>query len=100
MRRRSPLGPPPAELRTRLSRLRELTAWLLLHAELGEQLRRDCEALGIPAWTPAEDLSFRTWIEASGGEEARLLLVELDAALDRRIAELRAKEAEGREEPV
>lgn len=99
MRRARRVAPPTAgELRRRLERLRELLEWLVLHAELGESLRRDCAALGVPAWAPAEDLSFRTWIEEHGSEEARDLLAALDAALDRRIAEIEAREAAAEDE--
>jgi hypothetical protein len=90
--------PRPGALRSRLGALREKAGWLQLHAELGRDLRRALEEAGAPAWKPAEDLSFRGWIEAHGDELARQKLIALDEALDAELAELEAREAPEREE--
>jgi hypothetical protein len=85
--------PRPAVLRGRLDELRDKSAWLKLHAELGRDLRLGLEAAGVAAWKPAEDLSFRTWIEERCDEQARQRLIALDEALDAECEELLAREA-------
>ena len=89
--------PRPGALRGRLGALRDKACWLKLHAELGRDLRLALESAGAPAWRPAEDLSFRTWIEAHGGEVARQMLIALDEALDAEYAELQAREEQEHE---
>lgn len=80
--------PRPAELRERLARVQRTAAWLASHARLGRELRLHLAEAGSPTWTPAEDLSWRRWIERQGDDYAQLLLAELDAALDARLAEI------------
>jgi hypothetical protein len=75
-----------AELRARLAHLRETAAWLAGHAAIGRELRRTLAAAGSPTWRPAEDLSWRTWIERQGDEQARRLLAAIDELLEERSA--------------
>jgi hypothetical protein len=65
------------------------------HARLGAELRKILSERGIPAWKPAEDLSYRSWIEAHDDEDARALLAAVDELLDERRAEIEAREGEG-----
>ena len=78
-------------LRARLARLRKTCDYLVSHAELGADLRAAIAAAGSATWTPAEDLSWRTWIERQGDEEARRQLAALDELIDRLVAEMTAK---------
>ena len=80
-------------LRARLARLRKTCDYLVSHAELGADLRAAIAAAGSATWTPAEDLSWRTWIERQGDEEARRQLAALDALIDRLVEEITAREA-------
>jgi hypothetical protein len=84
-------------LRSRLEDLQDRASWLRTHAALGRGLRLALEEWGAPAWRPCGDLSFRSWTAVHGGEEARLLLALLDEALERRAAEIAAREAAGGE---
>ncbi len=78
------------ELAAQLARLRTSCEWLRLHARLGGQLREALTAAGSPAWRPAEDLGWRAWIGRHGDEYARALVLEIDALLDERAAEIAA----------
>ena len=82
-----------AELRTRLTRLRETASWLTDHAGIGGELRLVLAEQGSPSWPPAEDLSWRSWVERYGDEEARGLVAAIDELLEEMLA--RAKAGEG-----
>ena len=88
MRRRR--RPRLAELQARLTRLRQTSSWLVSHAAFGAALRADIAAAGSPTWRPCEDLSWRTWVERQGDEEARRQLAALDELIDELIAEAQA----------
>ena len=80
-----------SDLLARLARLRSACQWLRLHAELGGELREALNAAGSPTWAPAEDLSWRRWIEGQGDEHAQLLLAAFDAELEARAAQMKEK---------
>ena len=82
-----------AGLRTRLTRLRETASWLTDHAGIGGELRLVLAEQGSPTWPPAEDLSWRSWVERYGDEEARGLVAAIDELIDEMLA--RAKAGEG-----
>ena len=86
-----------AELQTRLTRLRETASWLSGHAALGREMGLMLVESGSPTWRPTEDLSWRTWIEREGDEQARHVLVALYELLEERAARIAASEesAEG-----
>jgi len=79
-----------SHLRGRLERLRDTCLYLQCNAKLGRELRRMLSEAGSPVWTPAEDLSWRTWIGRHGDENARALLAEIDTMLEERAAEIEA----------
>ena len=60
-------------------------ACLQCHAHLGRELREALVEAGSPAWTPAEDLSWRTWIERCG-DYARALIAAIDELLVEMVA--------------
>ena len=74
----------------RLARLRQTSDWLASHAALGAALRADIAAAGSPTWRPCEDISWRTWVEREGDEEARGRLAALDELIDELIARAQA----------
>ena len=80
-----------AELVARLARLRSACQGLRLHAQLGGELREALSETGSLTWAPAEDLSWRRWIEHHGDEYAQLLLAAFDAELEARAAQMKAK---------
>jgi hypothetical protein len=86
VKQRSPLQ--IAELQARLSCLRETSAWLASHATIGRELRLNLAAAGSPTWSPAEDLSWRSWVACCGDDNARELLAAIDELLEERAAEL------------
>jgi hypothetical protein len=77
--------PRPSELRARLARLRETSGWLRNRAGIGCELRTLLAKAGSPTWRPAEDLSWRSWIERQGDEEARGLLAAIDELLEEMV---------------
>ena len=79
-----------AELRTRLTRLHETASWLSNHAGIGAELRLVLAAQGSPTWPPAEDLSWRRWVERYGDAEARGLVAALDELLEEMCARAQA----------
>jgi hypothetical protein len=89
--------PRPEALRSRLDLLRERAGCVAAHARLGRDLRRILTEWGLPTWKPAEDLSYRRWIEVKGDEGARLLLAAIDEALEKRWAAIEEREARERE---
>ena len=60
-------------------------ARLQCHAHLGRELREALVEAGSPAWTPAEDLSWRAWIERFG-DYARALIAAIDELLVEMVA--------------
>jgi hypothetical protein len=84
-----------AELRARLTRLRQTSDWLASHAALGAALRADIAAAGSPTWRPSEDLSWRAWIEREGDEEARARVAAIDELLEEMVARAAAAEEAG-----
>ena len=81
-----------AELRSRLTHLHETASWLSSHAGLGAELRLVLAAQGAPSWPPAEDLSWRSWVERYGDEEARGLVAAIDELLEEMLAGAKAGE--------
>jgi hypothetical protein len=77
-----------ADLQARLTRLRESASWLTGHAAIGRELRSDLAKAGAATWRPAEDLSWRTWVERYGDEYARAFIAVLDELLEERAAGL------------
>ena len=63
-----------------------MCACLQCHAHLGRELREAFVEAGSPAWTPAEDLSWRAWIERFG-DYARALIAAIDELLVEMVAE-------------
>ena len=94
---RTPRRPRPEALRGRLDRLRERAVYVAAHARLGRELRRMLSEQGLPTWKPAQDLSYRRWIEANGDEEARTFLAAIDEVLEERWAAIKEREARERE---
>jgi hypothetical protein len=88
--------PRLAELRVRLTRLRGASSRLATRAGLGRQLRQLLTEAGSPIWKPAEDLSWRTWIESQGDEYARAILAAADELLQEMAARATAAEEEAR----
>ena len=86
--------PRLAELGERLAHLRQTSDWLASHAALGAALRAGLAAAGSPTWRPCEDLSFRSWIEREGDEEARGQLAALDELLEEMAARAEAGQAD------
>ena len=79
-----------AGLRTRLTRLRETASWLTNHAGIGGELRLILAAHGSPSWPPAEDLSWRSWVERHGDDEALGLVAAIDELLEEMLARAEA----------
>ena len=61
-------------------------ARLQCHAHLGRELREALVEAGSPVWKPAEDLSWRSWVERYGDEEARGLVAAIDELLVEMVA--------------
>ena len=74
------------QLRRRLERLRESCRYLRLQADFGGDIRLIIAAAGSPTWAPAEDLSWRSWIEKNGDEYARTFLMAIDEELEKLMA--------------
>jgi len=68
-------------------------ARLQCHAHLGRELREALVEAGSPAWTPAEDLSWRTWTGRCG-DYARALIAAADELLKEMAARAKAAEEE------